>query len=80
MAQQKYESHYGGESSAFGIAAIGNVANDTINLLRMWIDKDYSDKLRNSTDNYFYYLQLKQKEKTAKLVIAGIVLFLILKK
>ena len=80
MAQQRYESHYGGENSAFGIAAIGNVANDTINLLRMWISKDYSDQLRNSSDNLAYYNQLKSREKIVKLILVGIVIIFILKK
>lgn len=80
MARETYKSNYGGERSAFGIAAIGNVANDTINLLRLWTSKDYSDNLRNSSDNYNYYKQLKNKEKIVKMIAACAIVYFILKK
>lgn len=75
---QDYQSNYKGESSAFGIAAIGNVANDTINLIRMWTNKEYNDSL--SSQNRNYYLQLKNKEKIVKLLVVGLIVFYAIKK
>lgn len=80
MAREIYKSNYGGERSVFGIAAIGNVANDTINLLRLWTSKDYSDQLRNSSDDYNYYKELKNKEKIVKMIAACAIVYFILKK
>ena len=76
MAKEIYQSNDGGESSAFGIAAIGNVANDTINLLRVWIKGDvYENQL-----DFNYLQQLRSKEKIVKLVVAGIIVVFLLKK
>lgn len=76
MAKETYQSNYGGESSAFGIAAIGNVANDTINLLRLWIKGDvYENQL-----DFNYLQQLRSKEKIVKLIVAGIIVVFLLKK
>lgn len=76
MAKEIYQSNYGGESSAFGIAAIGNVANDTINLLRLWIKGDvYENQL-----DFNYLQQLRSKEKIVKLIVAGIIVVFLLKK
>lgn len=80
MAVKDYKSNYKGERSAFGIAAIGNVANDTINLFRLWCDKDFSDQLRNSSDNFNYYEELKNKEKIVKMIAACAIIYFIVKK
>lgn len=76
MAKEYYQSNYGGESSAFGIAAIGNVANDTINLLRLWIKGDvYENQL-----DFNYLQQLRSKEKVVKMVLIGVIVVFLLKK
>lgn len=76
MVKEIYQSNYGGESSAFGIAAIGNVANDTINLLRLWIKGDvYENQL-----DFNYLQQLRSKEKVVKMVLIGVIVVFLLKK
>lgn len=76
MAKETYQSNYGGENSAFGIAAIGNVANDTINLFRLWFGQN--DTWENNYD-YTYLQELRSKEKIAKLILAGVIIYFLVK-
>lgn len=76
MAKETYQSNYGGENSAFGIAAIGNVANDTINLFRLWFGQN--DTWKNNYD-YTYLQELRSKEKIAKLILAGVIIYFLVK-
>lgn len=71
----EYKSSYGGESSAFGIAAIGNVANDTINLIRKWIQGE-----EHTVPNLYAEQKAMKEKKQLFLIVGGFVVLIFILK